>query len=136
MEAKDMFQKYLSIALAIILLQVSSSSAYGTTKDDKDATRLAQAKAEISKHGTGEKAYVKVKMKAGQTLKGFIEQAGADDFVLRESETATSKTIAYATVSKVTGKGPSTGLKVLFWFGVAMVVGFVASHANRQGLTV
>ena len=126
-----MLRKYLSLALAIILLQFSASSAFSSTKAEKDTKTLAQVKADISKHGTGAKASVRVKMKDGQTLKGFIEQVGSDDFVLRESETSTPRTIAYANVSNVTGKGPSTFVKVLFWVGVVAVVGFVATGGNR-----
>jgi hypothetical protein len=126
-----MLRKYLSLALAIILLQFSASSAFSSTKAEKDTKTLAQVKADISKHGTGEKASVRVKMKDGQTLKGLLEQAGPDDFALRESEASTPRTIAYADVYKVTGKGPSTFVKVLFWFGVASVVALVASGGNR-----
>ena len=122
-----MIRKYLSASLVLILLQITTSPSFSSTRADKDVKRREQLKAQVAKHGTGEKARIRVKMMDGTTLKGFIEEAGADSFVLRESETWTPNTIAYSDVSKIRDKEASTCQKVLFvWalLGVASVVLF------------
>ncbi|HSB12312.1 MAG TPA: hypothetical protein VLM38_22690 [Blastocatellia bacterium] len=127
-----MLRKYLSFTLAIILLQITAGLALSSTKAEKDAARLARVKAEVAKRGTGEKARIRVKMLDGTTIKGFIEQAGADNFVLRESETFAPKTIAYIEVAKIAGKEWSTSQKILFGLAVLAVVSVVLFPHNTD----
>jgi len=127
-----MLKKYLSCALAIILLQITAGSALSSTKAEKDAARLANVKAEIAKRGTGEKARIRVKMLDGTTIKGFIEEAGADNFVLRQSETFAPKTIAYIEVAKISGKEWSASQKILFGLGVLAVLSVVLFPHNTD----
>src|SRR5438046_2519006 len=99
-----MVRKYLSVILVLNLLQLTTSSALSSTRAEKDAQRGEQVKAQVAKHGTGEKARIRVTMTDGRALKGFIEEAGAASFVLRESETLAPRTIAYSDVSKIRDK--------------------------------
>lgn len=123
-----MVRKYLSGFLVLILLQISIGSAFSSTRADKDSQRREQAKAQVAKHGVGEKARIRVKMMDGQTLKGFIEEAGADNFVLRESKTQAPRTIAYSDVSKIKDKGASTCQKIIFVWALLAVVSLVLNR--------
>jgi hypothetical protein len=127
-----MLRKYLSVFLALILLQITTGSAFSSTRAEKDDQRRAQVKAEVSKHGTGEKARIRVKMIDGKTLKGFIEEAGADSFLLRESETGGPRTIAYSDVSKIKDKEASRFQKILFVWALLAVASLVVSRGNTN----
>jgi propanediol dehydratase small subunit len=120
-----MFKRSISISVAIILLQFSLASASSRTKAEKDAQQVAHVKAEVAKRGTGEKAQVTVKTANGKTLKGFINEAGVDSFVVMESTTCLPVTVAYAEVAKIGGKAWSASQKILFALGVLAVVSVV-----------
>ena len=124
--------KSLSASVAIILLlQLTVSSAFSSTKAEKDAQRLAQVKAEIAKRGTDLRAPIRIKMLNGATLKGVTEDFGPEGFLFREAGAGTPRVIAYSDVAEVKGKEPSTCQKVAFWWGVLAVVSLVASRGNR-----
>lgn len=125
-----MLRKYLSFALAIILLQITAGSAFSSTKAEKDAARLANVKAEVANRGTGKKAQIRVKMLDGRTLKGFIKESGSDDFVLQESNGSFARAIAYVDVSKIQGKEVPKYQKFFFWWGVLTVAAYFASGRN------
>lgn len=127
-----MIRKYLSVFLALILLQITTGSAFSSTRAEKDVQRRGQVKAQVAKHGTGEKARIRVKMMDGKTLKGFIEEAGADRFVLRESEALTPRTIAYSDVSRIKDKEPSTFQKIFFVWALLAVASLVLSRGNTD----
>jgi len=127
-----MVRKYLSGLLVLILLQISIGSAFSSTRAEKDFQRREQAKAQVARHGVGEKARIRVKMMDGQTLKGFIEEAGADNFVLRESKMQAPRTIAYSDVSKIKDKEPSTCQKILFVWALLAVASLVMTRGNTD----
>jgi hypothetical protein len=97
-----MVRKYLSVFLVHILLHITNGSAFCSTRAEKDVQRREDVKAQVAKHVTGEKARIRVKMMDGKTLRGFIEEAGADSFVLRESATWAPTTIAYSDALELT----------------------------------
>ena len=127
-----MLRKYLSAFLVLILLQITASSSFSSTRAEKEVKRRDQLKAQIAKHGTGEKARIRVKMMDGKTLKGFIEEAGADSFILREPNTWTPNTIAYSDVSKIRDKEASTCQKVLFVWALLGVASLVLFRGNTD----
>lgn len=81
-------------------------------------------KIKIAKLGVGAKAKATVIQKNGTKTKGYIAQAGDDDFVLRDRKTDASTTIRYTEVAKVeSNKGHSTARNIAI--GVAVGVGTV-----------
>jgi hypothetical protein len=127
-----MVRKYLSVFLVLILLHITTGSAFSSTRAEKDVQRREEVQAQVAKHGTGEKARIRVKMMDGKTLKGFIEEAGADSFVLRESATWAPTTIAYSDVSKIKDKEASTCQKVLFVWALLGVASLVLFRGNTD----
>jgi len=132
LEVRVMVRKYLSVFLVLNLLQFTTSSALSSTRAEKDVQRREQVKAQVAKHGTGEKARIRVTMTDGGTLKGFIEEAGAASFVLRESETWAPRTIAYTDVSKIRDKEASTCQKILFAWALLGVASLVIFRGNKD----
>ena len=79
--------------------------------------------------GVGEKAKVTVRMKSGTKVKGFIAQAGANDFTVRNRQTGDVTTILYSDVLKVDdNRGFSKSKNIAL--GIALgVAAFVAVGA-------
>ena len=93
-------------------------------QSDRQAAALEKVKIKIAKLGVGEKAKATVYRKDGTKVKGYIAQAGDDDFVLRDRKTDTPTTIRYTDVAKVeSNRGHSTARNVTL--GVVVGVGAV-----------
>jgi len=84
----------------------------------KGATTPEQVKAEVFKRGTGEKAKVKVKLRDGSEVRGYISKTNEDSFELRD-KSGKSVAIAYADVISVRKLGLSKGAKIGIGVGVA-----------------
>jgi len=101
-----MMKTYLTclLASALLLATISVPIAAQANAQTVEAIRI-----KIAKLGVGEKAKAKVTLKDGTKSKGYIAQAGDDDFVLRDRKTDAPTTIRYVDVSKVeSNKGHST----------------------------
>jgi hypothetical protein len=100
---------YLICLLASALFVASISMPVVAQQSNSEGTTLDKVKAKVAKLGTGEKAKATVILKDGKKVKGYIGQAGSDDFVLRDRKTDSPTTLRYSDVSKVeSNKGHST----------------------------
>ncbi len=131
-----MSKKYLSLvligALSHMMLLMTPTSVNGQTEKD---TRLT-AKADVAAFGIGPDARVSVKLREGKKLKGYISQAGEDSFVITDSKTGSTTSIAYAEVAEVKRKkGLSTGKAILIGvgatFGVLLLISTIVYGPNR-----
>ena len=81
-----------------------------------------QVKSKIARMGVGAKAKATVWLASGAKLKGYIAQAGDEDFVLRDRKTDAPTTIRYTEVTKVdSNKGHSLARNLAI--GIAVGVG-------------
>lgn len=71
-----------------------------------------QIKSKISSYGTGQRAKVKIEMRDGRKLKGYISSINDDGFAFTDSQTGEQTTIAYKDVAKVKKQGLSTFAKI------------------------
>jgi hypothetical protein len=84
-----------------------------------NAQTVEAIKIKIAKLGVGEKAKATVILKDGTKSKGYIAQAGDDEFVLRDRKTDAPTTIRYGDVSKVeSSKGHSTARNLGLGIGI------------------
>jgi hypothetical protein len=110
---------YLTCALASVLLVASISVPAAAQQSGSEGTTVDKIKAKVAKLGVGEKAKATVILKDGTKKKGYIGQAGSDDFVLRDRKTDAPTTISYGDVSKVeSNKGHSTARNIGIGIGV------------------
>ena len=116
-----MFRRTLLIALAVSLLHVGIRPAFANSQGD-DASRLAKIKAAVARRGTGEKASIKVKLRDQKEVKGFVAQAGEDDFVVADGKTGARTTIAYREVSTVKARKFPLAAKIGIGVGIGVVV--------------
>lgn len=109
-----------TLSLFLITFLVFSTTAYAAPR--AETSQPAKIKAEVQKHGTGEKSRVKVTLANGTLMKGHISKIDDSSFDVIPDKAAQPSTIAYADVSKVQGPGLSRGAKI----GIGVVVGAAA----------
>ena len=111
---------YFSCLLSAMLL-VATISMPVAAQTNSDATTLEKVKAKVAKLGVGEKAKATVILKDGTKRKGYIGQAGGDDFVLRDRKTDSPTTIRYNDVAKVeSNRGHSTARNIAIGVGIGV----------------
>jgi hypothetical protein len=99
-----MIRKIFTFALAGLLLNLLCAAPHAVAaaeKQSKEAKQTAKVKSLISKLGTGKDARVAVKLKDKTELKGFVSEAGGEQFILTDEQTGASTPVMYAQVEKV-----------------------------------
>lgn len=108
---------YLSCLLVSSLLVISISKPI--TAQQSNGASVDKVKAKVAKLGVGAKAKATVILKDGTKKKGYIGQAGNDDFVVRDRKTDSPTTIRYGDVAKVeSNKGHSTARNLAIGIGI------------------
>ncbi len=126
---------YLACLLVCLLL-VSFAMPVAAKQGDTQTTLIEKVKIKIAKLGVGEKAKATVFKKDGSKMKGYIAQAGDDDFVLRDRKTDAPTTISYADVAKVeSNRGHSTARNIAIGVGIGVgaflaVIGITLAHLD------
>jgi hypothetical protein len=118
-----MSKKLLTLSLAFLLSNLLAGLALAKTP--QEGLTPEQARAKVARAGTGEKAKVTVWTKDGKKTKGYVSQAGEDNFVLRDRKTDTPTTIAYSDVTKLDINRGHSGLRnTLIGVGVGVAAVF------------
>ena len=120
-------KKYLSIALALLMLQSLTYAALGsgTPKDQaKSALLASQIKAGVAYLGAGTSSRVRVVLYDKTKYNGYITEIADDHFIVADAKTGATAPIAYTEVKGIKGNNLSTGAKVAI--GVAIAAAVVA----------
>lgn len=132
-----MFRTFLSLMLTVLLMQGLIVTPVYAAQTDLEAQALEKVRLKVAKIGLGDKARATVRMKDGRKIKGFISQAGANDFTVRDRKTGEQSLILYSDVSKVEdNRGNNILRNVLIGAasaGAVLLVLFIAFiHAARN----
>jgi hypothetical protein len=112
-------KSHLTYSLASLLLLVTISHPLAARQGDTPTSAVETIKIKVAKLGVGEKAKATVILKNGTKTKGYIAQAGDDNFVLRDRKTDAPTTINYAEVAKVdSNRGHSTARNLGLGIGI------------------
>ncbi len=123
-----MFKKFLSLTLVALLINVVCVMPVRAGAQVVEQTRnVEKVKENIRKLGIGEAARVELKLWDGTKLKGYLREAGGDNFTVADTKTGAATTVTYADVKQVKGSNRLTAAKVGLTIakGVA-IVGAVA----------
>ena len=125
-----MFKKYLTLILAVLILNLSlSAAAFAGTKEEKAAKLAEKVKTNITKIGTGKNARIEVKLRDNTKLEGYISQINENSFVVVDDKTGNNSEVPYSNAKQVKGNNLSTGVKIAIGIGVILavilVIGFV-----------
>jgi len=116
---KTHLSRSLSI-LSVLVLLCTFVQPLAAQQGDQLMT-VEQVKIKIAKLGVGDKAKATIKLKDGAKSKGYIAQAGDDDFVLRDRKTNAPTTIRYTDVAKVeANRGHSTARNIAIGVGIGV----------------
>ena len=110
---------YLTWLCVSVLFLTSISMRVVAQQKTAPVTPVETVKAKVAKIGIGEKAKATVYLKDGTKKKGYIGQAGDDNFVLRDRKTDAPTTISYSDVRKVeSNRGHSTARNLGLGIGI------------------
>jgi hypothetical protein len=124
-----MFRKFLSITLIALLVNVAGvmTPVRAGAQVVEQTRNVEKVKENIRKLGVGEAARVEVKLLDGRKLKGYLREAGEDNFTVVDAKTGAATTATYAEVRHVKGRNSLTAAKVgLTLAKGAAIVGAVA----------
>lgn len=100
-------KKTLSFILVMFVMQMFfAPPTFASTKEDKFAEKV---KTEVAKLGTGKEAKIKVKLKDGTKIKGYISEINENQFVVMNSKTGQAVPVAYPQVGQAKGNNLSQG---------------------------
>ena len=116
----------LTALTVVVVMTASFSSLFFPQIDSQEA----DARALVTKTGTGGKAKVELELNNGTKIKGNIESISADSFTVAAKDTGSVQSIAFADVRKI--RNPRNGLKPRTW----IIIGAAAAAAIIVGKTV
>jgi hypothetical protein len=103
--------KQLAPILAFTLVFQSNASAFPASDAAQGSSHVNEVKTEIQKYDTAKKKQVKVTLRSGNELKGYVSRLDDVSFDLTEKSGRVSK-LSYEDVEKVHGGGLSRGAKI------------------------
>ncbi|MGI8733016.1 MAG: hypothetical protein ACR2LM_06915 [Pyrinomonadaceae bacterium] len=119
-----MLKTHLSLLVAVVLLLGAVPQQAVASQSGSQVPTVETVRSKIARLGIGAKAKATIKLKNGTKVKGYVAQAGEDDFVMRDRKTDAPTTIRYSDVLKVEeNRGHSTARNIAI--GVAAGVGAV-----------
>lgn len=100
-----------STLVAVLIFQtLFIAPVFGQNLDGEAET--TKIKTALTKRGTGEKSKVKIELRDGREIKGWIAALNAADFIIADSKTDNRTTIFYKDVAKMKKSGLSLGAKI------------------------
>lgn len=108
-----MFKKVLSLTLVALLINVFGMKPVRAGAQIVEQTRnVEKVKENIRKLGTGEAARVELKLWDGRKVRGYLREAGEDNFIVADAKTGAPASVTYAQVRQVKGSNRLTAAKV------------------------
>src|ERR1035438_6634352 len=133
-----MFKKTIALALTAVVTCLSSiaqarSETGGQAQGQPD--KAASVKAQVRKIGIGESFVVRVKLKDGTDLRGYLSQIENGSFTITDKATNKSTCVAEGDFGILKGKGLPTAAKVLIAVGIGVcitagVLAYLVTHAK------
>lgn len=114
-------KKTLTFSLILLLTQMLFvQSMFAKSKEEK---LVEKVKTGVTKLGTGTDAKIKLKLKDGTKIKGYIIESHEDKFVVMNSETTQPVAVEYSNVKQIKGNNLSSGVAIVI--GVAVALAFI-----------
>lgn len=123
-----MLKKLSCAILSALLMQAAVIPAFAKTNAGKEAKQAAKVRERIGRLGTGADARVKLELRDGAKLEGYVSEAGAEAFAVTDGAGRTTS-VAYPAVKKAQGHNLTTGTKILIGVGIGVAVTLVVIYA-------
>jgi len=92
------------------------------TRAQQQTDQTAKVKAEVVNRLNKKEEHVKIRLRNGTEVKGYITQTSDNGFTLSNEKTKTGTDIAYADVQHVEGRGMSKTKKIAIGVGIGAAV--------------
>jgi hypothetical protein len=122
-------KKFLSLALSMLLMHLSSSIALADEtplERARKAQLASEVKAGITYLGTGKSSLVRVLLYDKTKYHGYITEISDEGFVVADAKTNATAPIAYSEVKGIKGNNLSTGAKIGIGVAIAAAVVIIA----------
>ena len=110
------------LLMAVLILNGTRSAvqtlALPTALETQTDLTAQATKAEVQKRGVGKKSLVRVTLRDGTEVKGYISKVEADLFEVTDKKSGAMTSIAYADVIEVHRQGMSKRAKILIVIGI------------------
>jgi hypothetical protein len=123
------------MALALLLINAGAATALAKSAAEKEAARAAKVQQAVAKLGTGEAARVRLELRDGSKLGGYVSAAGGESFTVTSPKTGVATVVPYPQVKKVSGNNLSTGAKVAIGVGIVAAVVIILWAAADKDFT-
>jgi dienelactone hydrolase len=112
-----------TIVILLALALASQTNVYALPESDaaQGAPQAIRARTEIQKYDTAKKKQIKLTLRDGNQLKGYVSRSDDVSFDLTEKNGHVSK-LSYVDVERVRGAGLSTGAKIAIVVGCTVAV--------------
>ncbi len=112
-----------TIVILLALALASQTNVYALPESDaaQGAPQAIRVRTEIQKYDTVKKKQIKVTLREGNQLKGYVSRSDDVSFDLTEKNGHVSK-LSYVDVERVRGTGLSTGAKIAIGVGCTVAV--------------
>lgn len=118
----NIFRRAVSLALAFLLINAGAATAFTKSAAEKEAARASKVRQAVARLGSGEAARVRLELRDGSKLDGYVSAAGEESFTVTDAKTGAATAVPYPQVKKVNGNNLSTGAKVAIGVGFAAAV--------------
>ncbi len=113
--------KQIAFLLALTLAFQTNVSALPESDAAQGSSQVNNVRTEIQKYDTAKKKQIKVTLRDGNELKGYVSRSDEMSFDLAEKSGHVSK-LSYEEVDKVHGAGLSRGAKIAIAVGSAVAI--------------
>ena len=115
----SMFKKYVTLTLTVLTISLFLFfSAFAQTQNDKDSRLVLNVKNTVAGVGTERNRKIKITLKDGTKLKGYITEIKDDYFALLDTKTGKVTSVQYSQVVEAKRNGLPTYAKALIGGGI------------------
>jgi hypothetical protein len=103
-QGKKMIKKIIVTPLLLLILNlVITPTVWASDNAEKEAKLAEKVKLGIAKLGAGKDSKVKLKLKDGTKLKGYISEISEDEFFVKNEKTDEIVGVPYSSVKQIKG---------------------------------
>jgi hypothetical protein len=117
-----------TLTTLFLAMTIAVCPLWPTARAQQQIDQTAKVKAEVLKRLNKKEEHVKVRLRNGTEVRGYITQTSDNGFTLSNEKTKTGTDIAYADVQRVEGRGMSKTKKIAIAVGVGVAI-FAAAFA-------
>lgn len=130
-----MFKKYLTILLVTLIIQsLLCLSAFAQTPDDRNSRLALNIKNSVAKVGTEPNRKLRVKLKDGTKLKGYITEIKDDYFALLDDKSGKIVSVQYSQAAEAKRDGLPEFAKALIGGGALIGGIIILTAVSLRGL--